>query len=141
MPEKLKKFFNPQEKVFTFKIKGVDYKLAPPTIGIQEIFFGDIKTKIQVDKNPNVAFFKIASCMLYDRSKITLEGIKEKEEEFKRLDMATFQILNQAANMMLFGIKEMIAICPSCGQEVHTNMMFPGGASSIFVTTVEEYFG
>jgi hypothetical protein len=140
MPEKLKKFFNPQERVFIFKINGVDYKLAPPTVGIQEIFFGDIKNKIQVEKNPNVAFLKIASCMLYDRSKITPEGIKEKEDEFKRLDMATFQILNQAVNMMLFGIKEMQSICPSCGQEVHTNMTFPGGASSIFVTRVEEYF-
>jgi hypothetical protein len=141
MPEKLKKFFSPQERVFVLKINGVDYKLAPPTIGIQEIFFGDIKDKIQVEKNPNVAFLKIASCMLYDRSKISEDGIKEKEAEFKRLDMSTFQILNQAVNMMLFGIKEMKTTCPSCGQEVHTNMTFPGGASSIFISSVDEYFG
>lgn len=141
MPDKLAKFFDPQERVFVFKIDGVDYKLAPPTIGIQEIFFGDIKLKIQGEKNPNVSFLKIASCMLYDRSKISDEGIKEKEAEFKRLDMKTFQILNSAVNKMLFGIKEMKSICPVCGLEVHTDMTFPGGASSIFVIDTEEYFG
>lgn len=145
MPDKLAKFFDPQERVFIFNINGVDYRLAPPTIGIQELFFGDIKTKVQSDKNKNinVAFLKIASCMLHDRSKISDDGIKEKENEFKRLDMKTFQILNQAVNNMLFGIKEMFAICPSCGSEVHTDMTFPSGASNLFVIPdiLDEYFG
>ena len=143
MPEKLIKFFDPQEKVFIFKIDDVDYKLAPPTIGIQETFFGDIKTKIQVDKNPNVAFLKLASYMLHDRNKITEDGIKAKEQEFKRMDMKTFQILNQAVSRMQFGIKELKAVCPSCGLEVHTDMNFPGGASTIFVIpdAFDEYFG
>jgi hypothetical protein len=143
MPEKLAKFFDPQERVFVFTINGVDYKLAPPTIGIQEIFFGDIKSKIQGDKNPNVAFLKLASFMLHDRIKITDEGIKAKEQEFKNFDMRTFQILNHAVGQMLFGIKEMKCDCPSCGLEVHTDMSFPAGASSIFVIpdAIDEYFG
>lgn len=143
MPEKLLKFFDPNERVFVFNIDGVDYKLAPPTIGIQEIFFGDIKTKIQGDKNPNVAFLKLASFMLNDRSKITEDGIKAKEQEFKNLPMKTFQILNQAVNQMLFGIKEMKSNCPSCGLEVRTDMSFPSGASTIFVIpdALDEYFG
>jgi hypothetical protein len=143
MPEKLNKFFDTQERVYNFKIDGVDYKLAPPTIGIQEIFFGDIKTKVQGDKSPNVAFLKLASFLLHDRNKITEEGIKVKEQEFKRLDMKTFQILNQAVNQMLFGIKEMQGKCPSCGTEVHTDMSFPAGASTIFTfpDALDEYFG
>ena len=143
MPEKLAKFFDPQERVFVFNINGVDYKLAPPTIGIQEIFFGDIKNKVQSDKNPNVAFLKLASFMLYDRIKITDEGIKAKEQEFKNLDMKTFQILNHAVGQMLFGIKEMKCDCPSCGLEVRTDMSFPSGASNIFVIpdAFDEYFG
>jgi len=143
IPEKLVKFFDNQERVFVFKIDGVDYKLAPPTIGIQEMFFGDIKTKIQGDKNPNVAFLKLASFMLYDRNNISEDGIKAKEQEFKRMDMKTFQILNQAVNQMLFGIKEMKNDCPSCGLEVHTDMSFPSGASNIFVipNAFDEYFG
>ena len=143
IPEKIVKFFDPQERVFIFTIDGVDYKLAPPTIGIQEIFFGDIKNKVQGDKNPNVAFLKLASFLLHDRAKISEDGIKAKEQEFKRMDMKTFQILNQAVNQMLFGIKEMKNPCPSCGQEVHTDMSFPAGASTIFVIpdAFDEYFG
>lgn len=143
MPEKIAKFFDPVERVFVFKIDGVDYKLAPPTIGIQEIFFGDIKTKVQTEKSPNVAFLKLASFLLHDRNKITEDGIKAKEQEFKRMDMKTFQILNQAVNQMMFGIKEMKNNCPSCGLEVHTDMAFPAGASTIFVIpdALDEYFG
>lgn len=143
MPEKLLKFFDPNERLFVFNIDGVDYKLAPPTIGIQEVFFGDIKTKIQGEKNPNVAFLKLASFMLHDRNKITEEGIKSKEQEFKNMPMKTFQILNQAVNQMLFGIKEMKSNCPSCGLEVRTDMSFPSGASTIFVISdaIDEYFG
>lgn len=143
MPEKLVKFFDPQERVFLFNIDNVEYRLAPPTIGIQEIFFGDIKNKIQGEKNPNVAFLKLASFMLHDRNKISEDGIKAKEQEFKRMDMKTFQILNQAVGQMLFGIKELKNICPSCGQEVHTDMSFPSGASNIFVIpdAFDEYFG
>lgn len=143
MPPKLAKFFDSKERVFVFNINGVDYKLAPPTIGIQEIFFGDIKTKIQTDKNPNVAFLKLASFLLHDRTKITEDGIKAKEQEFKNLSMKTFQILNHAVGLMLFGIKEMKCECPSCGLEVHTDMSFPSGASNIFVIpdAIDEYFG
>ena len=78
MPEKIAKFFDPHEKVFVFPINGVEYKLAPPTIGIQEILFGDIKNKMQSDRSPNVSFLKIASFMLYDRNKISDDGIKNK---------------------------------------------------------------
>jgi len=143
IPEKLKKFFDPINKVFVFKIDGVDYNLAPPTIGIQETFFGDIKNKIQGEKNPNVAFLKLESFLLHDRNNITEDGIKVKEQEFKRMDMKTFQILNQAVNQMLFGIKEMKNQCPSCGMEVHTDMSFPTGASNIFVIpdAFGDYFG
>lgn len=144
MPEKLARFFDPQERVFVFKINGVDFKLAPPTIGIQEILFGDIKTKVQIDnKNPNVAFLRFLSHLLYDRNKISEEGIKAKEQEFKNLDMKTFQILNHAIGQMIFGIKEMKCDCPSCGLEVHTDMSFPAGASNIFLIpdAIDEYFG
>lgn len=143
MPEKLAKFFNEEEKVFVFTIDSVDYKIAPPNIGIQELFFGDIKTKIQTDKNPNVPFLKLYSFILHDRSTITADGLKAKEQEFKNMNMKVFQILNHAVNNMLFGIKELAADCPKCGVEVRTDMAFPSGASNIFVIpdAIDEYFG
>jgi hypothetical protein len=44
---------------------------------------------------------------------------------------------------MIFGIKELKSFCPSCGEEVHTDMSFPSGASNIFVIpdALDEYFG
>lgn len=132
-PEKIKDFFNPKLKCYVFNINGVDFKLAPPTIGIQETFYNYIKTKVQNKKDPNVSFLKIIPFMLWDRVTITDDGIKSKEDEFKRLDMNTFQIINAAVDEMVFGPKELIAECPKCGMEVHTDMTFPNGASSIFV--------
>lgn len=138
MPEKITKFFDEELRCFIFSINDVKYKLAPPTIGIQETFFADIKTKVQGEKTPNVSFLKIIPYMLYDRVTITDDGIKAKEDEFKQMDMATFQILNQAVDKMIFGLKGLKATCKECGQEVHTDMTFPNGASSLFV--ISGYF-
>ena len=109
---------------------------------MKDILYEQIN-KIQSEKNPNVSFLKLASFMLHDRNKITEDGIKAKEQEFKRMDMKTFQILNAAVNQMLFGIKEMKSDCSSCGAEVRTDMSFPTGASNIFVISdaLDEYFG
>jgi hypothetical protein len=40
--------------------------------------------------------------------------------------------LNAAVGKMTFGIKELKKDC-QCGEEVHTDMQFPNGASGIFV--------
>jgi hypothetical protein len=76
---------------------------------------------------------KIIPYMLWDRSSITEEGIKAKEDEFKALNMKTFQILNHAVDLMKFGIKEISQECPKCSSEVNTTMTFPDGASALLV--------
>ena len=138
MPESLEKFFNKELKCFEFNINGGTYRLAPPSIGIQEIFYGDIKTKVQSQKTPNVAFLKIIPFMLYDRITITNDGIKVKEDEFKKMEMYTFQVINQAVDKMLFGLKGLKMNCPECDGEVSSDMSFPNGASSLFV--IPDYF-
>jgi len=135
MPEKLKKFYNSNDRTFDFEINGGLFKLAPPTIGIQEVFYEDIKTKVGEKKTPNVSFLKIIPFLLHDRVAITTEGIKAKEDEFQIYDMDTFQILNHAVDNMVFGLKGLSMKCPECGQEVHTDMTFPNGASSLFVVS------
>lgn len=133
MPPKLEKFFNRNLKCFEINVNGETFRLGLPSIGIQETFYTDIKTKVQAKKTPNVAFLKIIPFLLYDRITITDDGIKAKEEEFKKMDMYSFQVINQAVNLMLFGIKGLSINCPSCGAEVHSDMTFPDGASSLFV--------
>jgi hypothetical protein len=136
--ERLAKYYKDDLKCFELIIDGASYKIAPPTIGIQELFFQDIKTKVQLDKNLNVSFLKIIPYLLWDRTYISEDGIKAKEDEFKRMDMFSFQVLTQAVDKMIFGIKELFKKCPECGQEVHTDMTFPERASALFV--VPDFF-
>jgi len=141
IPEEIKKFYNKEGRYFEFNVDNVSYKMAPPTIGIQEVFYDNIKTKVNEKKNPNVSFLKIIPFLLYDRVTITDDGIKAKEDEYKRLDMKTFQILNHAVDKMVFGLKGLKMNCPECDQEVHTDMTFPNGASSLFIVSNPfEYF-
>ena len=70
--------------------------------------------------------------MLAGRSAITYDGIKAKLNEFEDMDDISFQFLNAAVGKMTFGIKELKKNC-ECGEEVHTDMQFPNGASGIFV--------
>ena len=132
-PEELKKFFNTDKRIFEFNINNVIFKLAPPTIGIQETIYKYIEKLVKDKKTPNVSYLKIIPFLLYDRITITDKGIITKEDEFKRFDMKTFQILNHAVDKMVFGLKGLKMKCPECGQEVHTDMTFPDGASSLFV--------
>ena len=135
MDPELEGFFNKQDRTFDFQMGDKLWKLAPPCISLQEIFFKNIKDKVQSDKNPNVSFLKIIPFTLWDRRTITEEGIKAKEEEFKNLDMDTFLFLDEVVSKMLYGIKELRQNCPECGEEVHTDMTFPNGASSLFVVS------
>jgi len=135
MNEKLINYYNEHEKIFEFKIGDGVFKLAPPTIGIQEIFYENIKDKVNNKKTPNVSFLKIIPFLLHDRITITEDGIKAKELEFKRYDMTTFQVLNHAVDLMVFGLKGLKYECSECGMEVHTDMTFPDGASSLFVVS------
>lgn len=138
--EELSPYFNKYDRTFDFNIEeildlpitGKIYKLAPPSIAIQEIFFKNIKDKVQGDKNPNVSFLKIIPFTLWDRRTISEEGISAKEKEFKEMDREVFEFLDDVVSKMIFGIKELRISCPECGGEVHTDMTFPKGASSIF---------
>jgi len=132
MDPELEPYFNKQDRTFDFKLNDKTWKLAPPSIGLQEIFFKNIKEKVELEKTPNVSFLKIIPFTLWDRKSITDDGIKAKEEEFKNMDMDTFLFLDEIVSKMLFGIKEIKQDCPMCGEEVHTDMTFPKGASSIF---------
>jgi hypothetical protein len=137
--ESLKKFFNQNDRTFDFNVNGKVWKIAPPSISIQESFFKVIKDTVQAGGKPNVSFMKIIPYTLTNLKTISDEGIKAKEEEFKKgtgnkeQDMDTFQFLNQAVEKLQFGIKELQAKCPSCGEEVHTDFTFPEGASNIFI--------
>ena len=134
-PEELERFFNKYDRVFEFDVDGILFKLAPPTIGLQETIYKHIEDTVKDKKKPNVSYLKIIPFMLHDRITISKKGIIAKEDEFKKFEMDTFQILNHAVDKMVFGLKGLKMNCPECGQEVHTDMTFPNGASSLFVVS------
>lgn len=133
MPSKLEKYFDPNIGAYKRIINGVEWKIAPPTIGVQEVIFDIIKKRVAEKKKPNEAFLVMLAHLLYDREKISDDGVIAKEKEFKNMNMETFQVLNQMVKAMKsIGIKELSMKC-ECEVEVHTPMTFPDGYSSIFI--------
>lgn len=134
--EKLEEFFSISSRSYHFDIvNNKHFELAPPTIGMQKAFTDYILKENAEKRTPNMSFLKIIPFTLVDRVSITYEGIKAKLSEYEdpnKMDDISFQFLNAAVNKMTFGIKELKRRC-LCGEEVHTDMQFPNGASSIFV--------
>ncbi len=131
--EKLDRFFSPSTRSYHFStVNGKEFELTPPNIGLQKSFTDYILKENNEKRTPNLSFLKIIPFMLSGRTSITYEGIKAKLKEFEEIDDISFQFLNAAVSKMTFGIKELKKKC-SCGEEVHTEMQFPNGASGIFV--------
>jgi hypothetical protein len=131
--EKLEKFYNRNNGSYNFKtVNGKSFELTPPNIGLQKAFTEYIMKENNEKRNPNLAFLKIIPFMMNGRTSITYDGVKAKVKDFEEMDDISFQFLNAAVGKMTFGIKELKKVC-TCGEEVHTDMQFPNGASSIFV--------
>lgn len=139
----ISRFYNKEDKVYELLNKGVSWRLAPPTIGIQEDFYDEIKRNVQSDKKPNVAFMKVMPFLLHDRSSISEDGIKAKLKDFNNMDdLILFQGLNEIINNMTVGIKGLKMKCSECGMEVHTELTFPSGASKLFeIPNILDRFG
>ena len=132
--EKISRFFNESTQSFSFKVKnGKKFELSPPNIGIQKAFTDYILKESQEKRAPNLSFLKIIPFMLDNRNSISIDGIKQKLNEYENIDDMSFQFLNGAIGKMTFGIKEISQACKSCGLEVRTDMTFPDHASGIFV--------
>jgi len=131
--EKLEKFFSLSSKTYNFKtVNGKSFELTPPNIGLQKAFTDYIVKENNEKRTPNLSFLKIIPFIMSGRVTITYDGIKAKVKEFEEIDDISFQFLNAAVNKMTFGLKELKSNC-ECGEEVHTDMQFPNGASGIFV--------
>ena len=131
--EKLDRYFSLADRTYHFStVNGRNFVLTPPNIGLQKAFTDYILKENNEKRTPNLSFLKIIPFMLDGRITITYEGIKAKLKEFEEIDDISFQFLNAAVSKMTFGIKELKKTC-TCGEEVHTDMQFPNGASGIFV--------
>jgi len=131
--EKMKRFYDHVHSCFTFETTlGETYHLSPPTIGLQKAFTEYIVKENAEKRKPNLAFLKIIPFVLHDRATISQDGIKAKLAEFTKLNNSAFQFLNSAVDKLTFGIQKASITC-SCGEEVHSDKIFPDGPSAIFV--------
>lgn len=138
MPDDLKPYFDTTTRMFNFDLNNSDnIQLGIPTIGIQKHFYEYIKEVVKEEKTPNMAYLKTDPFLIPNRSKITLEGIKKRVIDFKKMDLDTYQFINDAVGKIddSFGIKEVKSKCPECAEETRSKMKFPGGASTIFVVS------
>ena len=133
MDEKIEPYYSNIEKCFVFEtVDGDVFKLAPPKIGIQKNFTTYIAKQYAEKKEPNMSFLKVMPFLLPDRISISEDGIVAKTKEYVELGDNSFQFLNDAVGMMTFGIKGVNKLC-GCGLEVHSDNIFPNGASGVFV--------
>ena len=131
--DRIASFYNATSNCFTFETTtGGVYHLAPPTIGLQKAFTEYIVKENAEKRKPNLSFLKIIPFMLHDRATITQEGIKSKLDDFTKMNNTSFQFLNSAVDKLTFGIEKAVGFC-SCGEEVHSEKIFPDGPSAIFV--------
>lgn len=139
----IERFFDKEKQVYVLIYNDISWELAPPTIGVQEDFYAEIKRNVQADKKPDVAFMKIMPFLLHNRESVSEENIKTKLKEFKAMeDLILFQGFNNLVNKMTVGIKGLKMNCPECGTEVHTDLTFPGGASTLFdIPDIMDRFG
>ena len=138
----MEKYFDSYTRCFIFDYKGQEFSLTMPNIGIQKSFTEYITEEVNQKKDPNLSFLKIMPFLLGDRNSIDKKEIKEQLKTFQSLSVDSFQFLNSAINHMKFGIEKLRKNCDMCGKEVHTEMVFPDGASGIFVIhdAFERYF-
>ena len=139
---RFQKSFDDYHKYFTFDYKGQEFNLSMPNIGLQKCFTQYITDEYGQKKDPNLSFLKIMPFLLGNRNHMDNKEIKEELKNFQAMTMDAFQFINSAISHMKFGIEDLKKGCDVCGEEVHTEMVFPNGASSIFVIhdAFERYF-
>jgi len=138
LPEKLKKWYNSKTKTIRIKSKLdntiIDFR--PPTIGIQREFYAHIKRAVQEGTEPNVSFAKVMPFLLKaePHGKDDMELL---ETEFATWDIQYYTICNSVIDLMIMGIKGLMKRCDTCGEEVHTKISFPDGASALIAVPIK----
>lgn len=133
LAEKFEKYFDKYTRSFVFEYEGERFSITMPNIGLQKSFTRYITEEIEKGKNPDLSFLKIMPFLLGERNSISTEEIQQELKKFQSMSIDSFQFLNSAISYMKFGIEKLRKICSTCGEEVHTEMVFPNGASGIFV--------
>jgi len=135
MDDTLSPYFDDNKRKFVFDlINGDRFEVGIPNIGLQKSFTEYIiKEYREKKKTPDMAFLKIMPFLMSDYKSVDEKIIKDKLNEFQSLSEDSFLFINDAISKLKFGIKDVMVRC-ECGEEVHTDNIFPFGAAGVFVT-------
>lgn len=135
----LKKYFNDDTRTYQFTMyNDIKMELAPPTIGLTEdvnnyIFYQT--TKSGGKTIPNITFMQALPYIKSGKGvkSLSIETLEQEEYNFTKMNDEMFMVIDDAINLMSFGIEKLKGNCPKCSQEVYANFGFPNGPRALFI--------
>ncbi len=112
-------------------------KLYIPTLGKEEQILNWVYAQVQGGKKIDEQFIKYLPWLLKNASKDrdTLDSqisLVQRQYKMWSLDMFLF-MQDVIKNIAVTPLQTMKTKCPACGEEVTTNVQFPGGIKSLFI--------
>jgi hypothetical protein len=140
--EDIAEFFDNIDRIYKFPLTinggDIDYKLAPPTIGLTEdintyIFY--VTNKSQGKKLPNVTFMQ---CIGYIKAglgvkRLSIEQLEQEEYNFTKINNEVFEFIYDTIDLMGFGVDSVKTNCNKCGKEMKVPFSFPNGPRALFI--------
>ena len=119
-----------------YDVNGEPFTLYLPTLEKDANIKAWIIDRLQNNKKVDNVFIKFLPWMAHKISKdttIAARQIKEFELKFKSMDADMFSFMNDVINnIMVTPSTKLMSKCPTCGEEVSTNIRFPNGVSELF---------
>lgn len=138
----VEKYWNASDRCWTIDPSdfGVDekiVKLYPPTLGKEEQILNWIYSQVQSGKKIDEQFVKYLPWLLKNASKDpdTLESqVSMVQRQYKNWSLDMFLFMKDVVkNITVTPLQTMKTKCPACGEEVTTQVQFPGGIKSLFI--------
>ena len=136
------KYWNSPERCWIidpsdFGVEEPVVKLYIPTLGKEEQILNWIYAQVQAGKKIDEQFVKYLPWLLKNASKDpdTLESqISLVQRQYKNWSLDMFLFMQDVVkNIAVTPLQTLKATCPACGEEVTTQVQFPGGIKSLFI--------
>ena len=119
-----------------YDVNGEAFTLYLPTLEKDANIKAWIIDRLQNKKKIDNVFIKFLPWMANRISKdtaVAAKQIKEIERKFKDLDADMFTFMNDViTNIMVTPSTKLFSKCPTCGEDVSTDIRFPNGVSELF---------
>lgn len=136
------KYWNSSERCWVidpsdFGVEEEVVKLYIPTLGKEEQILQWIYAQVQQGKKIDEQFVKYLPWLLKNASKDldTLDSqISLVQRQYKSWSLDMFLFMQDVIkNIAVTPLQTLKAVCPACGEEVTTQVQFPGGIKSLFI--------